>query len=423
MACAAGRGGRLPDARRAAGRRHARDSLARCGAHASTWRSSPRRRVPLPPDLRLALSPAHARRRLTLRSSASRAWRRRAAPLSVDPAGTTMSLSLAVSVVLTVLVRAGDLRARRRALCAPRDRRLGLALAVFGMAQHTTAPHTFYWTSSQTGGHAVRPVLNHSDFATWLVMALPLTAGYLIARLYSRQSRRTPVLSADLAEAFDNTAMWLTTAMRPHGCGACRGLVAVGADCGGGGIRTLWMLSSRADASGGAARGCWPASAPSRVAALAYANTNCRSRHESAKRSAGARRPQRHLAGDAADEQGFLADRRRRGRVRARHDRLPAVAARNVYFNHAHNEYLQMLAEGGVLLAIPAVAAAVAGMWRHPQAPAPIDVDLLGARGSRRADLSRSPCRASGKRAFAYRPTALLFAVLAAIALHRPLDR
>ena len=51
--------------------------------------------------------------------------------------------------------------------------------------------------------------MNHSDFATWLVMALSLTAGYLIARL---QSRRTHGLPLAVAEAFDNTAMWLTTA-------------------------------------------------------------------------------------------------------------------------------------------------------------------------------------------------------------------
>ena len=33
------------------------------------------------------------------------------------------------------------------------------------------------------------------------------------------------------------------------------------------------------------------------------------------------------------------------------------------YINHAHNEYLQLLAEGGVLLAVPAALAVCAVVW------------------------------------------------------------
>src|SRR4029078_4102712 len=37
---------------------------------------------------------------------------------------------------------------------------------------------------------------------------------------------------------------------------------------------------------------------------------------------------------------------------------------RVVYFNHAHNEYLQIAAEGGLLLALQALVVAAAGVWR-----------------------------------------------------------
>ena len=85
--------------------------------------------------------------------------------------------------------------------------------------------------------------MNHSDFATWLVMALPLTAGYLIARLHSRRAHGG--LPAAVAEAFDNTAMWLTTAIGLMAAGARRRVVAIGADRGRrAGSASLWVLSA-----------------------------------------------------------------------------------------------------------------------------------------------------------------------------------
>jgi len=57
----------------------------------------------------------------------------------------------------------------------------------------------------------------------------------------------------------------------------------------------------------------------------------------------------------------FWADGGRSGRVSARNDCLPAIAAGSCTSTHAHNEYVQLLAEGGVLLAIPAILIAVCG--------------------------------------------------------------
>ena len=41
--------------------------------------------------------------------------------------------------------------------------------------------------------------------------------------------------------------------------------------------------------------------------------------------------------------------------------------SRMFFFNHAHDEYLQILAEGGLLLAVPAAIAAIAGALAHRQ--------------------------------------------------------
>jgi O-antigen ligase len=88
------------------------------------------------------------------------------------------------------------------------------------------------------------------------------------------------------------------------------------------------------------------------------------------------------------------------------------------YFNHAHSEYLQIVTEGGLLLALPLAVALVAG----------------GAEIARRVAADRSPAgwirvgAASGLVAVAVQSVwetglqvpanAVLFAILAAIALH-----
>ncbi|HKF69989.1 MAG TPA: hypothetical protein VKB36_25765, partial [Vicinamibacterales bacterium] len=98
-------------------------------------------RIPLPPGFRLALSPALRAVDLQLRVDAP------VIPgtdtphaLSVNPEGTTLSLLVVLSVVLTfwcaraIFVR-GGVRFATRAVAV-----MGLALAAFGIVQHTTAP-------------------------------------------------------------------------------------------------------------------------------------------------------------------------------------------------------------------------------------------------------------------------------------------
>jgi len=88
------------------------------------------------------------------------------------------------------------------------------------------------------------------------------------------------------------------------------------------------------------------------------------------------------------------------------------------FFNHAHNDYLQMLTEGGVLLAIPAIGAAVAGIivirHRLKSDRSPIYWIRAGAVSGLVAAAVQSIWE-TGLRVPA---NTLLFAVLAAIALH-----
>jgi O-antigen ligase len=94
--------------------------------------------------------------------------------------------------------------------------------------------------------------------------------------------------------------------------------------------------------------------------------------------------------------------------------------SRLFFFNHAHNEYLQILAEGGLLIAVPAAVALIAAailIARHLDTErAPIFWVRAGAAAGLVAVCVQSVWD-TGLRTPA---NGILFAVIAAIALHQP---
>jgi O-antigen ligase len=373
-------------------------------------------RIPLPPDLRLWFSPALRAVDLKLRVDApliARADTPHA--LSVNPQGTTLSLLVAVSAVLTfwcarTIFARGGVRFGARAVAL-----LGLALAVFGIAQHTTAPHWFYGATLPRQATPFGPYLNHSDFATWLVMGLLLTIGYLLARLYSRQSGAGPALSAHSLDSFDNRALWLTMAAAAMAAALVVGLSRSGLVAAAAGFVTLWSLSNtRLERSGRS----WLLGGFGVIviAAMLFANTTAMAgRIEQTVSGAGARTVIWQATWPMTKDfwlTGIGAGAYERAMI------VYQPAPHQTFFNHAHNDYLQTLTEGGVLLTLPAIVALAAG--------------FVGIRRRLRSD--RSPMywiragAVSGLVAVAVQSiwetglrvpaNTLLFAALGAIALH-----
>jgi len=148
--------------------------------------------VPLPPALGRALSPAaiHVDRVLSLAPPAaaeSASWR----PLSIDPLSTIWAVSLAGAAALvffcarTTFERAGGVR-----LAALGVAWIGLILSIVTFVQRSLSPHLFYgiWrpVARTDTPNPLGPFLNRNDLATWLILAIPLTAGYAAARVQSR---------------------------------------------------------------------------------------------------------------------------------------------------------------------------------------------------------------------------------------------
>jgi O-antigen ligase len=331
----------------------------------------------------------------------------------VNADGTAASLALAISVVLTfwcarALFSRGGIRVGARTIAG-----LGLALAVFGIAQHATAPHAFYWAYLFKNTQPFGPYLNRSDFAMWLVMALPLTAGYLLARLHSRQRQGGDLFSA---EAFDDTAMFLTVALGLMAAALTVALSRSGLVGALAAALALWSLSdSRMHRHGRA----WLLGGIAAIAivALAFANT-----------SAVIMRIQdtfdRRSAGRVAIWQATLPIIKAfwlTGAGAGAYERAMMVyqpAPHETYFNHAHNEYLQFLAEGGLWLAIPGAIALGAGVVRIRQRLALDRTAIYWVRAGAVGGLIGAAVQSLWETGLRRPANTLLFAMLAAIAMH-----
>ena len=96
------------------------------------------------------------------------------------------------------------------------------------------------------------------------------------------------------------------------------------------------------------------------------------------------------------------------------------TTTKRVLFNQAHNEYLQLLAEGGLLLSVPALVALLAWIriaWRRLQQETQAMRWVRTGAAAGIAGLAVQGLFETGLRMPA---NAMLFALLAAIVVHEP---
>jgi O-antigen ligase len=322
--------------------------------------------VPLPAETRASLAPAATAFDRALRVNAGVVPPR---PISLDPNATGHALLVSAACLLaffttrSVLQRSG-VRTVARGVAG-----LGLVLAPLTIVQHATSPRLLYWTWVPYVGNArpYGPFMNRNDLATWLVLAVPLTIGYLFARFESRRSARAGSLVAVMA---DSTAAWLLGAA---------GLMSAAL------IATL----SRSGLAGAATAACvlaacaawrtsWKvgvvwllvAGAGALVAAAAFANIGDLAARLDAAVSEGAAGRLSIWRQTWPMARAFWPTGTGVGAYQ--YGMIPyQTSTRLFYLNHAHSGYLQLLSEGGALLVIPAavaIGAAITQVYRRTMA-------------------------------------------------------
>ena len=319
--------------------------------------------APAPRDLLAALSPRApgllGAFSLTFAGDAA-AW----VPLTLNPASTRIALLAAGALALFLIGISGHLTGHRlrnvpRALAI-----FAVPLALFGILsrEYLVNSNLIYgfWRPQQGGGDMFGPFVNRNHFAGWMLMATCLLVGALFGQI--ERTLRSHAHKSGRQRRFD----WLSSA-------EANGIVLMTASVFVMVISLFWTLS-RSAITGFA------------VASVAFAWLAFRREKLGAPRRAAGLAAIAAVAltdvawrGPARLLQNFQDDRNLLSRFDAWRDGWQVVVnfpltgtglntysdamlffqTRNREFHlaQAHNDYLQLLAEGGLLVAVPAVVA------------------------------------------------------------------
>jgi O-antigen ligase len=318
--------------------------------------------ITLPYSLRLRIAPSSIAYEQIASLSTAAASARSASlsgPMTVNRTATLFAL-LAVIVALVLFwsarsaFRRGGVRSTIRGIAL-----MGTVLAPLGVIQHSIVPHRFYglWTSHIPTALVYTPFMNRNDFASWLIMAIPLTAGYALAHIQSRRRSGAPF---DPESAFDNMTMMLGIGLIVM-TAAVIAAMSRSALIGSSAALVVFVLLSRGRMSRKWIVGMLGSTAAVvTVAAVYAANIPALTTRFSGAVSEG-------LTGRVAiwkQTWPMVRDFWPVGSGAGTYQQVMVLyqttTSRLFYISHADNEYLQVLAEGGALLAIPAAIAVIA---------------------------------------------------------------
>jgi hypothetical protein len=377
--------------------------------------------VPLPAAVRAAISPHvdGVRTAMYIGSADPAGWW----PLSLSPGWTAYSLGLVVTALLVFWTA-------RRA-CAPgmplpivRHVALaGLVAALVALAEQAAGdPSLIYglWRPRDIGAQPFGPFVNRNHFATWVLLACPLAAGYVAAALSVR--RPSPALRAKLVALLE----WLGTSTLWVGIAGVvmtlalvvstsrSGLLAFGVSLAG----AAWLARGRLTRRTGAL-GLLAVIALAAVVAAYVSVQPLLSRVDETLAVGAGGRPQIwqetiRLIRDFPLSGTGLGSYQTAMLVYQQPDRT-------VFFNQAHNQYLHFVAEGGLLLTTPAVLAIAAfiRLFRTrlgQDTSAAVWLRIGGA-----AALLAVAVQGVWETGLRMPANGLLFAIAAAVAVHRPM--
>ena len=339
-------------------------------------------------------------------------------PLSVDSESTAWALAVGAACIglfwgARAVFSRGGVRSTVRGVAA-----LGLALTALVLVQRATSPSLLYWTWKpiSVNGNPYGPFVNRNGLATWLAMAVPLVIGYLMARHHSGHRADGAALPGD---SIDPTQLWLGAAAMMMTGGLLASMSRAGIIGVAIGLAAFVAFSRRR--IGGTSGLAWLGGGLVAMVALAstYANLGglALRLRESTELGAWGR------PAIWRDTWLMAADFRLTGVGAGAFQRAMLVyqqGPRLFFFNHAHNEYLQLLAEGGVIVAIPAAVAVLAAAVLMFQRLADDRTAMFWVRAGAISGLIAVAVQSIWDTGLRMPANGALFAVIAAIALHDP---
>jgi hypothetical protein len=341
-------------------------------------------------------------------------------PLSLDPLSTSWALAAGLAVVAcfwiarATFARGGALRPVVRGVAW-----YGLVLAAIMFVQRATTPSLIYgfWAPVTRASNPapLGPFVNRNDFATWLLLACPFVFGYAFARVESRLADGHRATSR-IESLADSRTLWLAASVCLMG-GALLASVSRSGLFGATAAILVFAVVSRRRLSGRGVGSMLLGVGLLIASAAMYANfTELMQRIGStAPSNFGGRltvwRETLPMARDfigaglgvGAFERGML---------------FYQTTTRLIFINHAHNEYLQFVVEGGLLLLVPAVIVMGAGFAGAARRLAQDTTPVFWIRAGAMSSMAAVAAQSIWDTGLRMPANAILFAIVAAAALH-----
>jgi O-antigen ligase len=314
--------------------------------------------IPLPAVLlnRIDSGAIPLRARLWLESPGATADR---VPISIAPGQTVQAFVVFGASLLTfwtcrALCERGGAGRIVRAIAF-----IGLVSSVAAMVQRVESRELLYgiWRPLDAGARPYGPFVNRNHFATWVAMASPLVFGYLLARAPSARAQRLPERIIGAMKQLGSIRIWLVTAicvmvlavLLSASRSGLVALVAAIATC-------VWL--SRGRTSSSILRWALFQAVLLMLVVFSFANfSSLLARFDETFAVAGAERGRGAVWDDA---KRVVADFPLTGTGAGTFGTAVTAyqtAAPGYSIGHAHNHYLQLAAEGGALVAVPATLA------------------------------------------------------------------
>jgi O-antigen ligase len=314
--------------------------------------------VPLPGALVDTISPA-------LRPTWARLFLRVPTwlPLTVDPPSSAWAALIGIGTIVIFLsarrlLNAGAVRFLIRGVTI-----VGLGVSAIGIAQDATGSGLMYWHQAplQEGAPPFGPFVDRNSFATWVLLAAPLCFGYLVAhgRAHRRPGAPAPRWTSRLIGALDARAILVAASLTLMIIGLLTTLSRSGMTSLAVAVALGTYLRGRRKRHQGV-RGSWVMAlcAIGLMLTIARVDPMILGRRFASARTSAA---DRFVIW--RETLPMIRDFWLTGTGAGTYETAMLVYQRSspgVRFNQAHNHYLQVVAEGGLLLGLPVLIALVA---------------------------------------------------------------
>ena len=302
---------------------------------------------------------------------------------------------------------------------------IGMLLSAIALAQDATARGLMYWRWKPVdeGPPPFGPFVNRNHFGTWAVIAIPLCLGYLAAHTAAHRHRAAgpAPIRRRMVTFFDGRAIGLTASAALMLVGIVVSL-SRSALAGAAAAAVMGFVLRRQRGEGGAAALRWIAGGAAVVVVLTFADV----------------RPA--LVGLRLASAGVSAE----NRLLIWRDTIPIIrdfwltgtgagtyltsmllyqrSSPGWLYNQAHDHYLQVLSEGGLLVGVPVFAALVVyarDAWRALQADAS---GMFWIRAGACCGLVAVAVQSLWETGLTMPANAALAGLAAAIVVHRPVS-